>query len=302
MALSKLSVRTVLGGAEFVNWGRAKTILIVLFLLADLFLFVVLLQTKQNVQRISHQTISELVTVLNERGIQVQAEQIPVRRMQNQSVIMRNFVVDPMETAALILGSDVVTVESNPEQHLYHFESPSGKLFIQNNGFLFESRKESEPYQSGKIPGEESVISHITTLLHRKGIKRGTAEVISLTQENGVFSCVLRPVFSKYSIYGVNMQLQFDSQDIIRMEGHWFVGQEAEKADQNALLDITTILAGLLFDENQAPLEITEIRQGYYAADAFLNSREIAAVPVYTITDSVGNQRLFDGRTGTVIE
>ncbi len=284
------------------NWGRAKTILLVLFLLTDLFLFVVLLQTRMNVQNISDQTVSEVVSILQEHGIQIEPEQIPVKRMPNQSVIMRNFFRNPEETAKTILGEDAQATSVFPEQYEYLFESQRGKLLIQKSGFSFESKKAAMPFKTENLPGESNIRSHVLGALSRVGIRKGTAEIYEITGENGLLYCSVRPLYKQQPIYGVSMSVVIDSEGVINMEGRWFVAEDVEESGQEGLLDVTTVLAGLIFEEKVAPLAIATVSHGFYMADEFLDSREIAAVPVYVITEVGGARHMYDARVGIAVE
>ena len=104
------------------NWGRAKTILIVLFLMADAFLLIVMLRTHFNTTRLSDDAIVQTVQVLQTKSIQVDAKQIPNRRIKNQNVVIENFFCRPVEAAQRILGPDASLVSEEPSQYAYTYD------------------------------------------------------------------------------------------------------------------------------------------------------------------------------------
>ena len=123
------------------NWGRAKTILIVMFLITDIFLLVVLMRTRIETYQIPQKTIAETVDILSANHIDIKKEQIPSKRVENQNIIMENFCQNPQEAATKILGQEAELVDSTPEQYVYRFESSRGDLQIQGNGFCFQNKK-----------------------------------------------------------------------------------------------------------------------------------------------------------------
>ncbi|MBQ9914984.1 MAG: hypothetical protein IJO50_02450, partial [Clostridia bacterium] len=85
-----------------------------------------------------------------------------------------------------------------------------------------------------------------------------------------------------------------------RMSGNWFYGVE-EEAQEDTLLDITAVIAGMKYQENKTPMTVKSVGNAYYIADEYVNSREISAVPVYTVTDDTDTIHIFDARDGSVI-
>ena len=77
------------------NWGRAKTILIIMFLATDIFLLVILMRTNIETLKIPQKTIQETVKIMSENRVSIKPEQIPAKRVKNQNMIMRNFFYEP---------------------------------------------------------------------------------------------------------------------------------------------------------------------------------------------------------------
>ena len=73
------------------NWERAKTILIVMFLAVDVFLLTVLLQTRFAATRLSDSVIDETISILQAHHISAAKETVPAKRGKNQNIVIGNY-------------------------------------------------------------------------------------------------------------------------------------------------------------------------------------------------------------------
>ncbi|MGN1058971.1 MAG: hypothetical protein ACI4QW_00955 [Clostridia bacterium] len=283
------------------NWGRAKTILIIMFLVTDIFLLVVLLQTKLVFTRLPEQTVAETVRILQNNGLDIESSVIPRRRAENRNIIMRNAFEEPAAAADRMLGS-FETRKADKLQHEYHFVGEQASLFVSNVGFTYRRTKEPKPYRVGEEPTVEALQSKISDQLGRLGFNRKETSIDGGRLENGLYHCQAVPLYQGVKIYGISMHITADSEDILSLEGSWFRAVEAEVYAQEPLLDITAVLTGLIYREDCRNMRIMQIENAFYAADDYLSSREIAAVPVYTVTDSAQRRLFFDARVGNMIE
>ena len=281
------------------NWGRAKTILIVLFLIVDLFLFVVLMRTKASVSHIAKETVEQTVAFALENGIQISAEQIPQKRINNQSILLHNFFAQPEKGAKKMLGEDARVTETDPANYHFVYESPKGTVSVSSLGFYYTKTQEASSEGNEKADQRE-IIRQVYHALYRMGIPAESVELISPGEENGLYTFEAIPRYEGEKIFGVSMHIVTDGKDIIRMSGNWFSGVE-EEPQEGTLLDITAVVAGLSFQEGKKPMTVQSVGSAYYVADEYVNSREISAVPVYTIQDDKDNIHIFDARDGSVI-
>ncbi len=284
------------------NWGRAKTILIIMFLATDIFLLVILMRTNIETLKIPQKTIQETVKIMSKNRVSIKPEQIPEKRVKNQNMIMRNFFYEPTAAAKKILGNEVTLALSNPEQYEFQYENSFGSLYIQGNGFRFQNKKVPVVYSASQLPQAEAVSNRIVSALDRLGFTKGTTLLYNIWEQDGIYHCDVMPVFENVKIYGISMHITADCEDILTIEGHWFEPIEPEKNEPELLLDITAVLTTMALESKESLVEITDISHGYYASNEFLNSREIAAVPIYVITDRIGHAHIYDARTGTKVE
>lgn len=284
------------------NWGRAKTILIILFLATDLFLLLVLMRTKTQEMQIPRETVENAVTIMASGGIYMDAESIPKRRIENRSMIMRNLFHEPEQAAKQFLGETVTTVIADTEQYVYKYESPLGRLFVEKDKFLYQRAEEKLPYRMHPLPEKEAVIAVTASALQTMGFPKNSFKIVTLHQEEGIYTMEAVPVVDGVQVYGIRMHIQTDSRGILSISGHWFEAVGAENNEPDMLLDITTVLVEATLKRQMPQMEIASVSHAYYASDDFLNSRELAAVPVYVICDTLGNKYMFDARVGSKVE
>ncbi len=281
------------------NWGRAKTILIVMFMIVNLFLLLVLMRTRANVSHIAKETIEQTVAFATKSGIEISAEQIPRKRISNQSILLHNFFAQPEEGAKKMLGDDARVTETDPDNYHFVYESSKGRLSVSGLGFVYTKNQETV-LENREPLDQKEVIRQVYHSLYRMGIPAENVELINPGEDNGLYTFVAVPRYQGDKIFGVSMFIWTDGKDILRMSGSWFYGVE-EEAQAGTLLDITAVVAGMNFQENKTPMTVKSVGSAYYIADEYINSREISAIPVYTITDAQDTIHIFDARDGSVI-
>lgn len=284
------------------NWGRAKTILIILFLITDLFLMTVLVRIKIMSVQISQETIEQTVTIMKAGGIGVEPQQISSKRIENRSMIMQNFFQEPDHAAVKLLGENVKTVVFDSEQYVYQYESSRGVLDICEEQFEYRNGREPEPYREHPLPDKEAVLQLISDNLQSFGFKRGSYVAEDVWEQEGIYHVTMIPIADGVKIYGIRMHITADSKGILSISGHWFESVGMEENDPVMLMDVTSVLTEMSLKKQIPAVQISDISHGYYAAGDFLSSRELAAVPVYVIEDETGKEYMFDARIGVAVE
>lgn len=279
------------------NWGRAKTILIVMFLAVDIFLLCVLLQTRSDYEQLPKETVQKTVQILQENGIQIRSEVVPKKRTKNQNIMMENTFSNPVQAADLMLGMYEIKL-SDEENHEYLFENEEATLKVNNTFFAYNSKKQVVPYGQGERPD----IKAVQEQLKRLGFKASEFAVVEGQHSAGLFEGHVIPLYKNKRIYGISMNVKADQEGILTLEGHWFSSAESEGYGNEALLDITAVLVNLIYREDRWPKAIETIESCFYTSGDYLESREISAIPIYVITDQNGKQKYFDARIGNEIE
>jgi len=282
------------------NWGRAKTILIVLFLALDVFLLVILMRTRLSSLQISEDTVIKTAHILQEHGIHITPEQFPVQRKANRNVILKNYFETPSQAAEQLLGRHFDTLLFDSEAHAYRYENQEATLCINGTTFTYEvKRQPSSLVREGTIEKETERILH---LLESMGFAKETLAPISFSKTEKGYSLEVVPVYKKARVYGVVMHITADNEGILTISGNWFTPVATEQQENERLLDVTTVLVNLMYRPELQGIRVERLESGFLVHDDFLSSREIAAVPVYILTEKKGERFYVDARTGVQMQ
>lgn len=292
------------------NWERAKTILIVMFLAVDVFLLTVLLQTRFAATRLSDSVIDETISILQAHHITAAKETVPAKRGKNQNIVMRNYFEEPQQIAQKMLGKCEV-VQSDPQMHEYLYHTERKSLHVKGTNFTYTYHKNDvKPIDidENSEKSEKALQKRVLDNLEKLGFHKKKMLICEGKNLNGLYECKVMPLYDEMKIYGVAMHLTMDNEDVVALEGVWFKVTSAEADEQEKLIDVTSVLAGLVFEETNDNIEITKIENAFYVADAYLENREIVAVPIYAIQKKSGAAEIdneflfFDARTGAAIQ
>jgi len=283
------------------NWGRAKTLLIALFLLVDVFLLLILLQTRLASVKISDDIIQKTVQILNEHQIEVSAGQIPDKRQENQILTMKNYFEKPLEAAERLLGDTFETVASNMETHEYKFKTSSATLEVVGTSFTYSHQPKQNKAKKEAEKSTEELYDAIENMLIELGFAKNSFSVVSLQKREGLYECEVFPQYDKMRIYGVKMYVTADDDDILSIAGDWFTSYSVEQIEDAPLLDITAVLTKMMYESSCQGIKVQQVESGFLALDEYLSSREMAVVPVYIITDVQNVRHYFDARSGNAI-
>lgn len=284
------------------NWGRAKTILIFLFLATDLFLLLVLMRINMTSVRIPQETIEDTVRIMAAHQVEVEAEQIPADRVKNRSMIMQNLFHEPVVAAKMFLGEEFKTVTIDDAAFVYSYENSLGSLTVTENGFLYSRAAQMKPYRVHPLPDAETMKNSISEALWNFGFEKGSFVLENLREQEGIFEVEAAPVVDDVKIYGIRMHIAMDAEGILTIGGHWFSAVETEENEPELLPDVTSVLTEMTLKNKIPAGKVLHIEFGFYADGDFLSSRELAAVPVYVIQDAQGRITMFDARVGEAVE
>jgi len=283
------------------NWSRAKTILIILFLVLDAFLLVTLLQTRAVSMKISDEVIQKTAQVLNEHNILIRPEQIPKERVINRNVIMNHYFEEPAYQAEQMLTSPYETVYADEGKHEYQFESNEAILHIKGTSFTYKTKKEiyKDVENQNRIYRDSS--EKLAEMLQKMGFDKKSFTLENVNLIDGIYSCEVIPLYKGIKIYGVRMSMTATQNEVVSLSGNWFVATGTEEFADEKLLDITTVLLDLMYHPEFSSVQISKIESGYLALEEYLSSREMAVIPVYVIVDSLNTYYYVDACTGEMI-
>ncbi len=277
------------------NWDRAKTVLIFLFLCINIFLLLVLLYTTQNTRVIPKDVIQTAITVLEQRGIAVSENVIPEKRFENASVDMKNIFSDPDVTAGRLLGENYSCEETDSETR-YNLDKK--QMMPEEGSIQYRNEKNVQPVDE---KNKKDILERVLTELEAMGISAESHFVLGESVTDGIYTVKLGPVYNRIPVRGIVLEVHSDAEAIIEMSGNWFEPKRKEVDKQEALLDVTSVLVNLIYIQDTDNIRITEIGYQYWVAEEYLGNKSVSAVPVYVFGADNGKQYMFDARTGKYI-
>ena len=96
------------------NWSKAKNWLIVLFIGVNLFLVFTIIRTNVQSSTIDRDTIANIVNILQENGIAVEADVIPQSMPDLGPIDVMNSLSDYDALAALVLDANAQKAADTP--------------------------------------------------------------------------------------------------------------------------------------------------------------------------------------------
>lgn len=269
------------------NWGRVKTILIILFLCTDIFLLATYLTSKYASSTISPEVIESTVKVLKNNGITVDASIIPQKIPGVMHAEAENVVSDYEEFAKKVLGTDFSPVE-------FGYESLAGKLTFFGDRFNFVKNPALDAI-TDTIPVTDAKMAKDITIssLQQLGFCLDNADITTKDTDKG-YTVTLKNRANSLTIFNSQVVIELSKSGITSVSGIWFNEIESPNSNNN-IKSITSALIDFIPDV-KTPAEITEIELGYNIFDKASYHKSATLIPVWKVTTKDGNTYLLDAR------
>ena len=189
------------------QWGKIKSILIIILLLVDAFLIGVLVVKWASEQQREQEMFKNLQTVLAKNNITMQDMDLPKEAMMPQLIIDQSRT-DELKVAHKLLGEDAVQINSD---NSLSFKSDLGEVCWSDSGQI-DAIITPENY---KKPDENSVEKETDTLLKSIDINP-----VGLEINVKDFSAVASFKTAGYEVFNRNLTIVF-SDDNITINGKW---------------------------------------------------------------------------------
>ena len=264
------------------NWSRAKTILIFMFLATALFQSYVLYTSESKTKNISPEIIDSCVELLAKNQIEVKSDIIPKNNYSVSSADADNAVEDYLEFAKLILGTDTKKTAENT------FSSSLGTVSFSGNMFDFNLN-----LKEGDIKGETSSISSAKGLLKKLTLDLDGAKESTNRTDKG-YEITFTDYIDNIPFPDSEVVCVVENHKITRLYGKWF--NIAEKNGSVKLKTITSVLIDLIKAEVTKPAQITDISLGYIIPENNSYQRSVTLVPVWRIAFKNGEILSVDAR------
>lgn len=263
------------------NWGRVKTVLIFLFLCADLFLLAIYFTSIHSSSVISQDVINSTVSVLENNNISIEASVIPKKMPKIPYVEAENVISDQKVFAQMILGNDITAID-------YGYESDMGKLTFFGDRFNFQAESFVTSWLGTPITSRDISQKKLESL----GFDLSNADITTTKTDVG-FSVTFTNHADSLPIFNSQVTVTLAGDIITSISGVWF--NETEAVSGNNLKNITAALIDFIPDAPQG-ITITELEPGYDIFDKEAYHKSAALIPVWKATCSDGSVYYLDAR------
>lgn len=267
------------------NWYRAKTILIVFFILMNIFLLANLIYSTKKSTVVTPEIISSTINVLARNNIEIDASLIPEKTVSMKSFEMKNSVSDKVGLAKILCGDTAVMVSDNI------YSGKNGTMEFIGDRFVFTS-SDLCPFNAG-----DNYETYISELMKNCGIDLSAAQ---LTTQQDTDSSVLTFInnINEYRIFDSYIKAVISQGGKLHsIEGIWF-SEPVSISGRLSLKSITGVLIDFILEPNrpQGKNVITKLELGYTASDTNIYHETTVLLPVWQITLSDGSTYCIDTR------
>lgn len=252
------------------NWGRAKTILIILFLAIDLLLLGLLCVVNNDVNYIEEKTAQDTCAVLENHNIHITRQQIPLKRADNIVLNFENLTAFPEKIVERFLGDMYAETESG-----YVKESES--ISLKEGKFFYENNREISPFGSFN-----QIKKHIFSDMKKFGFKEKELSIGNGFIENGVYYAQVLIKYDGKKVIGTEINMEADAEGVRKLNGRIFDLKKAEKTGDKRT-DITALLCNMIYNPDYFGMKIENISDVYYIASEYIDGAEVYAESAYAV-------------------
>ncbi len=265
------------------NWAKAKTILIILFIATDLFLLATLISS-QSPKTVSDEIIDAAVSVLNTNDITIDKEIIPKKYKAMPYKEADNVITGYDDFAKKILGDDFT-------------KNVDGTYSSQNGILSFWGNRFSYKY-TGAYPeillDPTNATSMLFEFMDNLGFDISNAK-FDVIEDGGIYTIECNNHSDKLPIYNSKAVAKIHGDSITEFSGTWFNVTDA-RGTQTDIKAVSTALVDFVSLNLQKPLEISKIELVYDIPIESSYHKSVTLIPSWCITLTDGTNHLIDAR------
>lgn len=268
---------------EPLNWYRAKTILIILFTLVNIFLGFILITDKLSNNNKLENTLSEILIANN---IELDISKVPIIK---STILVPEFL--NIQSYDKLINS-LIASPIKENDNSYTDNGNTKKLTISNNIIYFSDTSYNEEF---KGVSKNNVVSKLTPILKKLQIYKYVYPT-NIIESNGNFQVDFGYTINKYTLFKNNISFFVSNNGINKIEGAINIPNSTNGYTYD-LVNIETVLLNFIKNNKASTqIKISTIRFGYYFP-TYEEAISTQAIPVYQIiTDN--KAYLYDARAG----
>ncbi|HYF82223.1 MAG TPA: two-component system regulatory protein YycI [Clostridia bacterium] len=269
------------------DWSKAKTILITVFLAINIFLaYMIIGANTGSIGYVDDESVKQITNYLAERDIKVKG-QVPLKKLEMPSITVKYQLFNKEDIAKRIFLPEIKVKESI-DGSTVKLSGDSLEISIKDSRELVFIDSSIKP--SAAID-QKTCSNHIKEFLDRLGLK-DNADIRQVEDLEGYKRFVYGQSFKGAVIYNSVMEFYVNDAGVQRARITWFdtVKQASRKANvispEIALLSLTKYKADIAAQS----IEVWEVQQGYYfgtGASGQVDTSKVVegtAFPVWKIT------------------
>lgn len=267
--------------------SRIKTILIILFLLTDIFLGASILTSQKKETEISPEVLESSMQILKSHNIDLNQSAVLPKISSAPVLQADNVVYDYASFAKMLLGNSF-KVEATST-----YFSDMGKVSFLGDRFIFNSAKK---YASSEHLPQKTAQKRVFSFLKGIGFNMTYAEVVSVTSEDGIWYMKICDFAEKHPVFSSQIDVAVSKNGILSLSGSWFNRKDVHEQD-SSLKSITAILIDFAMQyQSDIPAEITSAELGYSVFDSENYHKSASLIPVTKIVLNGNDEYFMDAR------
>jgi len=269
------------------NWGRVKTVLIILFLATDIFLLGIYLTSMHSSSTISDEVIADTVTALGNNKITVNPDIIPKKVQRAPYAEAENVMTDYETFAKNLLGDNIQKID-------YGYESPLGKVTFYGDRFNYTTTAYHFVSANTNTVFDAATAQDIViTSLKRLRFDLSSATV-SVKEQDNAYVVTIENSVNSLPVFNSQVVATISKSGECSLSGIWFNQTESAGSD----MEFKRVTSALIEFIPQLPegCEIVKIETGYNIFDKESFHKSATLIPVWHITCKDGSTYLLDAR------
>lgn len=269
------------------DWAKAKSILIAVFLAINVFLAYMIIDANTgSIGYVDGEKVKQITSYLSEKNITVKG-QVPQRKFDLPSIWVKQTLFDKAEISSRLFPQGEEAAETT-EGNIVRLKGGSREITIKDSRELYYSDSSIKPLEN---IDEKACIRHIKDFLGKLGLK-DNASIRYTEQLEGYRRYVHKQAFKGYILYNSEMEFYVNDYGVQKASIVWFdtLRQAGRKAGVISPEIAMLYLAEHYKKQPQLKVEVIGVEQGYYFGVG--NSEQVdtslveegTAFPVWKIT------------------
>lgn len=242
------------------DWSKAKNILIIAFIITNIFLAYVLINSRStNIPEVSDDFVKDVEGFLLEKNINLSVE-IP-RYLPSLSLYTIKYeMYELLDIARRFFGQQYSIDDT--ESNIYHISNGIEKVTVKyDNEIIYESIANSKKYFNlNKEKAEDMAKDFISS----KGFSTDDFKLSYIKEENGTYFLEFTKVIDDYYFEKSYMRFYISETGVNRFERYWIESAELDDSTNLTIMSAPRALLKLLAMEEVHGKTIEEISISYY--------------------------------------